>query len=169
MRHRVFGKKFSRTSQERKSLFRGLIRALIMNGEIITTESKAKSARLLAEKLVGRAKGGSFNDRRSLNNFIQSRLAVNHLVDKIAPLLKDNAGGITRLTRLFSRRGDRAMMARLEWIKKPPRAEIKVKEKVIKGEEIKPEKTRKPTRRRPSDSEGYGGQRRRKGNDNVFN
>ena len=56
MRYRVKGKKLSRTSSQRKALFKGLINALVIHGEIKTTESKAKAVRGLLDKLITKAK-----------------------------------------------------------------------------------------------------------------
>ena len=56
MRYRVKGKKLSRTSSQRKALFKGLINALVIYGEIKTTESKAKAVRGLLDKLITKAK-----------------------------------------------------------------------------------------------------------------
>ena len=43
MRHRRAGRKLGRNTNERQSLFRNLINALILNGQIKTTVAKAKT------------------------------------------------------------------------------------------------------------------------------
>ena len=45
-------RKLSRTSSQRKALLRGQVTALIANGKIVTTESKAKEVRKIAEGLI---------------------------------------------------------------------------------------------------------------------
>ena len=58
MRHRVAGSKLSRTSDQRKALFRNLIRELYIHERITTTEAKARAVRADAEKLITKAKQG---------------------------------------------------------------------------------------------------------------
>lgn len=124
MRHRVAGKKLSRSRSHRKALFRNLLSALIVHGEIRTTESKAKAIRRLFDKLVTKGKVGTLHARRLVAAFLNNKKAVNKLVDEIAPLFKKRPGGFTRMIRLGRRRGDEAMMVKLELVEKP---EIKEK------------------------------------------
>ena len=48
-------RKLSRTSSQRKALLRGQVTQLLANGKIITTESKAKEVRKIAEGLIAMA------------------------------------------------------------------------------------------------------------------
>ena len=48
-------RKLSRTSSQRKALIRGQVTALLQHGKIVTTESKAKEIRKVAEKLIAMA------------------------------------------------------------------------------------------------------------------
>ena len=48
-------RKLSRTSSQRKALIRGQVTALLHHGKIVTTESKAKEIRKVAEKLIAMA------------------------------------------------------------------------------------------------------------------
>ena len=48
-------RKLSRTSDQRKALLRGQVTQLILNGKIVTTESKAKEVRKIAEGLIALA------------------------------------------------------------------------------------------------------------------
>jgi len=59
MRHSVFGRKFSRTKNERKQLLQGLVRDLLIHGEIKTSLPKAKASQPMIEKLITKAKDGS--------------------------------------------------------------------------------------------------------------
>ena len=45
-------RKLSRTSSQRKTLLRGQVTQLLANGKIVTTESKAKEVRKIAEVLL---------------------------------------------------------------------------------------------------------------------
>lgn len=119
MRHRIAGKKLSRNLKQRKALFKNLINALILHGAIKTTESKAKTVRRLAEKLIAKGKGGTLHARRLVAAFLQNKKAVNKIVDELGPIFKHRPGGFTRIVRLGQRRGDDAMMVRLELVEKP--------------------------------------------------
>lgn len=58
MRHRVAGRRMNMPADQRKALMKGLVRNLILNEGIVTTEQKAKEARSIFEKLVTTAKKG---------------------------------------------------------------------------------------------------------------
>ena len=141
MRHRVKGKKLSRTSSQRKALFKGLINALVIHGEIKTTESKAKAVRGLLDKLITRGKKGTLHSRRLIAAFLQNKLAVNRIVDELGPLFAKRPGGFSRMVRLGARRGDNATMVKLELVEKPAPAKTKEtkasSDKSSKGKEEK--------------------------------
>jgi large subunit ribosomal protein L17 len=144
MRHRLRGKKLSRHHHHRKALFKNLIKSLIDHGEIKTTESKAKAVRILVEKLITKGKAGTVQTRRLIGGFLQSRQAVNRLVDEIAPLFKSKPGGYTRITRLGERKGDNAVMVKLELVEKPAKREKpEEKENPVPRKSLKPLKSRK--------------------------
>jgi large subunit ribosomal protein L17 len=117
MRHRIADKKFNRNKNQRKNLFRVLLRALTEQGQIVTTEKKAKVLKRLADKLVGRAQDNSQASRRNLHKSFGKRDAVNTLVDKVAPAMKDRQSGFVRITPLGNRRGDNTPMAKVEFVK----------------------------------------------------
>lgn len=127
MKHRVAGKKLSRSQGHRKALFKNLLSALILRGEIKTTETKAKATRRLFDRLVTKGKSGTLHARRIVAAFLNNKHAVNKLVDEIAPKFKDRPGGFTRMIRLGRRQGDDAMIVKLELVEKP-----EIKEKPIK-------------------------------------
>jgi ribosomal protein L17 len=58
MLKRVFGRKFNKDMNQRKVLFRGLMRSLALNESIKTTESKAKAIRGEFESHITKAKKG---------------------------------------------------------------------------------------------------------------
>lgn len=103
---------------QRKTLFKNLINALVIHGEIKTTESKAKAVRGLVDKLITRGKTGTLQARRMIGAFLQNKIAVKKIVDELGPLFKKRPGGFTRITRLGPRRGDKAMMVKLELVEK---------------------------------------------------
>lgn len=120
-------------TNKRKSLFRNLIKDLIIYGEIKTTLAKAKKVQRLAEKLISKGREQTLHSRRLVAAFLQNKKAVNILVDQLAPIFKKRPGGYTRITRLRKRKGDNALLVKLELVEKPPKQkeekEIKVKKK----------------------------------------
>ncbi len=119
MKHHVTGRKLSRSRSNRKALFRNLVSALILHGEIKTTESKAKAVQRLFDRLVTNGKSGTLHARRIVAAFLNNKQAVNKLVDEISPRFKDRPGGFTRIIRLGKRKGDDAMVVKLELVEKP--------------------------------------------------
>lgn len=118
MRHRVAGKKLNRDIKHRKALFKNLINALIIHEEIQTTESKAKAIKGLTDKLISRGKKGTLHSRRLIAAFLQDKKVVNKIVDELGPRFKDRASGFTRIIRLGKRRGDDAMIVKIELVEK---------------------------------------------------
>lgn len=119
MKHRVSGKKLSRDRVHRKALFKNLINSLVIHGQIKTTESKAKAIRGLVDKLITKGKAGTLHSRKLIAAFLQNKKAVSKIADELAPLFKKRPGGFTRIVRLGKRRGDDAMVVRLELVEKP--------------------------------------------------
>ena len=100
MRHRKKGKKLSRNIKQRKALFKDLIKGLILNEQIKTTEAKAKAVRGLVDKLMTKAKLGSLSSRRQVLSFLPDKKAVHKLFDELAPRTKKRTSGFTRVTRI---------------------------------------------------------------------
>lgn len=140
MRHRYANKKLNRDSGHRQSLFKNLIKSLINNEEIKTTESKAKAVRGLFEKLVTKGKEQTLHSRRLVHAFLQDKNTVNKLFDKLAPLFKERKGGYTRIIRLGERKGDQAMMVRLELVEKSAKETPKSDKEVEAKKKTKAEK-----------------------------
>jgi len=143
VKHRVAGKKLARSRSHRKALFKNLLSALILHGEIRTTESKAKATRRIFDRLVTKGKSGTLHARRIVAAFLNNKKAVNKLVDEISPKFKDRPGGFTRMIRLGRRQGDDAMMVKLELVEKPElkeepkKKETKKKDEKNKGDQSK--------------------------------
>jgi large subunit ribosomal protein L17 len=132
MRHRIKGKKLGRDTKHRRALFKNLIAALVLKEQIKTTESKARAIRGLVDKLLTRGKAGTLHARRLIAAFLANKRAVNKLVDELAPRFKSRSGGFTRMIRLGRRRGDNAMMVRLELVEKPKKEKSKSQSKKSK-------------------------------------
>ncbi len=126
MRHRVAGKKLSRTASHRKALMRSLSTELLRHKKITTTEAKAKEAGRYVEGLIARAKrahlteeAGNGRDnaaRRHLGRDIKDKAILRELFEVIAPKVAGRSGGFTRVVRIGRRIGDSAEMAVLELV-----------------------------------------------------
>lgn len=133
MRHKFSGKKLNRNTNQRKNLFRNLLTALFLKEEIKTTLVKAKLVKKMADSLISKARKGTLSVRRQLWAFLPNKAVVNKLIDQIAPGFdgQTHGGGYTRLVRLSQRRGDNAVIAKVELIKKQKK-EKKAAEKAVK-------------------------------------
>jgi large subunit ribosomal protein L17 len=116
MRHRVADKKFNRDTNARKALLLGLLRNLIERGHIVTTVSKAKVLKRLADKTVYQAKDDSLASRRELHKIFGKRDAVSTLVERVAPAMADRNSGFVKITPMGNRRGDNTAMAKIEFV-----------------------------------------------------
>jgi len=117
MRHRIAGRKLSRVSSHRWSLYRNLVTDVLRYEKIVTTEAKAKEVRGLAEKMVTLGKDGSLSSRRQALAFITDKKIVDKTFDELASRYAERPGGYTRVIKLGHRVGDNAPMAQLEMVK----------------------------------------------------
>lgn len=126
MRHRVAGKKLSRSMGHRTALRRNLVTELFRYDQIRTTRAKAQAIRGQAEKLITLAKRGLANGeldpakevhaRRLAAARLNDPAVVQKLFDEIAPQYEDRPGGYTRMLRLGMRKGDAAQMVILQLV-----------------------------------------------------
>ena len=122
MRHRMHGRKLSRTSAHRKAMFRNLAAGLFQHGQITTTLPKAKAVQPFVEKLISLAKKGDLHARREAIAKLQDRelihvvkggaeaeeiedkTLIQKLFDEIGPKFADRPGGYTRIIKLAQHR-----------------------------------------------------------------
>jgi large subunit ribosomal protein L17 len=116
MRHRVKGRKLSRTTPHRKATLRALSAALIKEHRIETTISKAKELRTFIEPLITAAKVDNTHNRRKVYSSLQDKHAVTELFETVGPASADRPGGYTRVLKLGFRLGDSAEMAVIELV-----------------------------------------------------
>jgi len=108
-------RRFSRIGKVRTAFFRGLMRNLILNKKIKTTEARAKAIRPRVEKLVTLAKKNNLASKRLLI----SRLSDLEISKKLEEIIKDydkRAGGYLRIIKLNQRKSDGAKMAIIEFV-----------------------------------------------------
>ena len=132
MRKNVFGRQFSRDTNQRKSLFKSLISSLILQENIKTTLEKAKAIKGEVDKIVNKAKKGDTILKTQLLQKSLGTDAMNKLIKDIAPRFKDRSSGYTRFTKLGRRFSDNAAMVLMEWVVKPEMKDDKLEMKDIK-------------------------------------
>lgn len=145
MRKRIKTSKLSRTTNERKQLFRNLTRSLVSKGYLVTSEAKAKAVRPLVEKLVTTAKSQSLTSFRRILKRTGDIDTARGLV-KLGSLFSARPGGYVRLIKLATQAGDNTQLVRMEWVEKFAEAELvskpKPKNEVKSETKVKPTKTK---------------------------
>ena len=116
MRHGVTTRKLGRYTSHRLAMLANMAASLFIEGSIVTTISKAKEVRKVAEKLITRAKAGGVSDRRLVIARMPHKDAVTKLFNEIAPKYADRNGGYTRIVKLGSRVGDASEMAVIQLV-----------------------------------------------------
>ena len=123
-------RKLGRTSAHRKSMLRNLTTDLLVNGKIVTTETRAKEVRKFADKMITLGKKGDLAARRRAAAFMMDvvadvkedgdkvvvQTALQKLFDDVAPRYAERNGGYTRILKMEQRRGDAAKMVVLELV-----------------------------------------------------
>jgi large subunit ribosomal protein L17 len=108
---------------------------------------KAKELVPFVEKLITKAKKNDLHNRRQIISSLQTVGSAHKLVDEIAPKLNGRDSGHLRIEKTRYRRGDNALLARVEFVddlKTAPVAKAKVAEPVKKAPVAK-----KPTKTTP--------------------
>lgn len=116
MRHRVKGRKLSRTASHRHALLRSLATSLLKHKKITTTTAKAKELRKFVEPIITKAKIDSVASRRYVAIKINDREVVQDLFGDIVTKIGDRPGGYTRIVHRGQRKGDAAEMAIIELV-----------------------------------------------------
>jgi large subunit ribosomal protein L17 len=133
MRHKVDGRLFGRTANQRKALLRGLVTALFDNQRIETTVAKAKETKRIAERMITFGIKGDLHSKRQVLSYVTDRSAASKLFNEIAPRFTGRNGGYLRLVQTRNRLKDSAPMAILEFIDyekiKQPKGKAKKEEK----------------------------------------
>jgi len=134
MRHRVHGRRLGRDTAHRNALRKNLIADLVCNGQVYTTEAKARMLRPATEKIITLAKRGLVNGQQDKskevharrlvaarvaryrtieddNGYLEEMDVVRQLFDTVAPRYANRPGGYTRMIKIGKRQGDNADMA----------------------------------------------------------
>ena len=109
-------RKLGRNTAHRKAMLRNLVTDLLREGRISTTDTRAKEAGRIAEKMITLAKRGDLHARRQVLSFVYDETVVTKLFEEIAPKYAERNGGYTRILKLGPRRGDCAEVVFLELV-----------------------------------------------------
>lgn len=116
MRNKIFGKKLSRNRKSREALFVNLVQNVIEHGSMTTTLTKAKAIQGELDTLMIDVAKGDLAAKRHAASFLRNdRKSVEKLFSH-AEHAKSRVSGFTSITRLPTRRGDNAEMARISWV-----------------------------------------------------
>jgi large subunit ribosomal protein L17 len=110
------GRRLGGDASHQKAMLGNLVASLIAAESLVTTETKAKMLRPVAEKCITAARKGGVHQHRQVVALIRDRDMAHKLFDEIAPRYADRPGGYTRILKLGPRPGDNAPMARIELV-----------------------------------------------------
>lgn len=122
MRHRMSGRKLSRTSTHRSAMFANMAVSLLRHEQIMTTLPKAKELRGIAEKMITLGKRGGLHSRRRAISFLQDEPVVGKVFGALAQRYRQRPGGYTRVLKAGFRYGDNAPLAIIELVDRDPAA-----------------------------------------------
>lgn len=104
-------------NKHRRAMLANLAKSLIMNEAIETTETRAKEVRKAVEKLITYGKNGTLVSRRKALAFLHNNNTVTKKIfDDLAKRYETREGGYTRILKLEERRGDDALIVRIELV-----------------------------------------------------
>ena len=109
-------RKLGLSTDQRRAMLRSLVTSFLKHGRIETTETRAKEARSIAEKMITLGKAGTLHTKRQVYGYITKEDVAKKLFDDIAPKYADKNGGYTRIIKIGPRRGDAAEMAVIELV-----------------------------------------------------
>src|SRR6476620_7372390 len=110
------GPRLGGSAAHQRHMLANLATALFEHGRITTTESRARTLRPVAEKLITKAIKGDLHNRREVLKTITNKSVVHVLFTEIAPKMAERPGGYTRITKIGPRTGDNAQMAVIELV-----------------------------------------------------
>ena len=110
-------RKLNRETKVRRSILSGLTKDCILHEKVETTEERAKEAKKFVDKMITYAKKGDLISRRKAQAFLENDTeATKKLFETLSVRYKDRNGGYTRIIKLKERRGDDALIVRLELV-----------------------------------------------------
>ena len=109
-------RKLGRPTDQRRAMLRGMVTLLLENGQIVTTVTRAKEVRSIAEKMITLGKKNTLASRRAALAYITKESVVTKVFTEYASLYADRNGGYTQIFKMGTRRGDGAEIAVIKMI-----------------------------------------------------
>ena len=110
------GPRFGGSASHQRLMMANMAAHLFASEGMVTTVSKAKMLRPVAERLITKAKKGGLHEKRQVMAVISDRDIAAKLFSDIAPRYAERQGGYLRILKLGPRPGDGAPMARIELV-----------------------------------------------------
>jgi large subunit ribosomal protein L17 len=110
------GRRLGGDAAHQKAMLGNLVASLFAAESLVTTESRAKAMRPVAEKCITAARRGGLHQQRQVMSFLRDRDMTTKLFTDIAPRYASRPGGYVRILKLGPRPGDNAPMARVELV-----------------------------------------------------
>lgn len=126
MRHRKAGKQLGRNSSHRRALLRNMVTSLFKYEQVETTDTKAKSLRPVAEKMITLAKRGDLHSRRQALSYMNDKTVAHKLFEELKDRYLDRQGGYLRIVKKGFRKGDGSPVSIIQLL---PPEEVKKKGK----------------------------------------
>ena len=109
-------RKLGKPTDQRLAMLRQLTTAVLENGKIETTTTRAKEVRKLVDKMITLGKANTLHTRRQALSYMTQEDVVTKLFEEIAPKYAERNGGYTRIIKIGPRRGDAAEISVLELV-----------------------------------------------------
>ena len=123
-------RKLGRPTDQRKAMLRGMVTLLLENGQVVTTVTRAKELRSIADKMITLGKKNTLASRRAALAYITKESVVTKVFTEYASLYADRNGGYTQIFKKGPRRGDGAEIAvikMVDYVKEQPSEDKKSK------------------------------------------
>jgi large subunit ribosomal protein L17 len=127
MNHRISGRKLGMKTDIREAMLKNMVTSLILHERIVTTVTRAKELRKIADRMITLGKKGNLAAVRQAAVTVKTKEALGKLFKDLGPRFTERNGGYTRIIRSSNRKGDNAPMVIMEWVDqaKPAAAEKK--------------------------------------------
>jgi len=110
------GRRLGGDAAHQKAMMGNLVASLFAAESLVTTETRAKAMRPVAEKCITAARQGGLHQQRQVLALIRDKDMTRKLFTDIAPRYASRPGGYIRILKLGPRPGDNAPMARVELV-----------------------------------------------------
>jgi large subunit ribosomal protein L17 len=116
MRHRKIGRRFNRSPDHVKAMFKNMVCSLLRYELIKTTLDKAKELRRIIEPLITRSRIDNIKNRRFIFSKVRNNEIVAKLFTDLGPYFLNRSGGYTRILKCGFRVGDKAPIAYIQFV-----------------------------------------------------